>query len=367
MQLIEPRTSIRGFLFYILYTFINLFYVLFALINNFICLFLGSEFIIFYNQLYLYSNTNHGMNKIIFSLLMLVAFCNLTYSQGIKVTSNQAIPLPPSETGYSPVLSPTGDYILITANDLKGLRKYDLATGKLSTLTTDKGAGFNVQISDDGKLVAYRSQQYKNKLRYISLKALDVSTGKQNEVVKESRNLEQFMIKDGTVIAVDNGTLKTKRISGKALKSIPAISSISKGKLYLTRNKQTSVVSKAGDNYNYLWTSISPDGKKLLYYVIEKGKSYVSNLDGSNPISLGVLRAPKWMGNNWVIGMEDYDNGTVITSSRIIAVAANGTNRTALTDNTVIATNPSGTSDATKIVYNTADGKIHLMNIEITK
>lgn len=307
------------------------------------------------------------MNKIIFSLFMLVASCNLTYSQGIKVTSNQAIPLPPAETGYSPVLSPAGDYILITGNDLKGLRKYDLATGKLSTLTTDKGAGFNVQISEDGKLVAYRSQQYKNKLRYTSLKTLDITTGKQNEVVKESRNLEQFMIKDGTVIALENGTLKTKRITGKALQSAPAISSISKGKLYLTQHKQTSLISKPGDNNNYLWTSISPDGKKLLYYVIEKGKAYVSNLDGSNPVSLGVLRAPKWMGNNWVIGMEDYDDGTVITSSKIIAVAANGAGRTALTDKSVIATNPSGSADASKIVYNTADGKIYLMNIEITK
>lgn len=367
MQLTEPRTSIRGFLFYVLYTLINLFYVLFALINSFICLLLSFEFIIFYNQLYIYSNTNHGMNKIIFSLFMLVASCSMTYSQGIKVTRNQAIPLPPSETGYSPVLSPAGDYILITANDLKGLRKYDLSTGKLSTLTTDKGAGFNVQISDDGKLVAYRSQQYKNKLRYTSLKALDMTTGKQNDVIKESRNLEQFMIKDGTVVAVENGTLKTKRITGKALQSVPVISSINKGKLYLTRNKQTSLISKTGDNYNYLWTSISPDGKKLLYYVIEKGKAYVSNLDGSNPVSLGVLRAPKWMGNDWVIGMEDYDNGTVITSSRIIAVAADGTNRTALTDIAVIATNPSGSADGSKIVYNTADGRIHLMNIEITK
>lgn len=307
------------------------------------------------------------MNKIIFSLFMLVASCNLTYSQGIKVTNNQTIPLPPAEAGYSPVLSPAGDYILITGNDLRGLRKYDLTTGKLSTLTTDKGAGFNVQISDDGKLVAYRSQQYKNKLRYTSLRALDITTGKQHEVVKESRNLEQFMIKGGTVIAIENGALKTKRITGKTLQSVPAISSISKGKLYLTQHKQTSLISKTSDHYNYLWTSISPDGKRLLYYVIEKGKAYVSNLDGSNPVSLGVLRAPRWMGNDWIIGMEDYDDGTVITSSKIIAVAANGAGRTALTDKSVIATNPSGSADASKIVYNTADGRIYLMNIEITK
>jgi len=305
------------------------------------------------------------MKKVIFTLCALLFISTLTYSGGIKVVSNEPIPLPKTETGYNPVLSPAGDYLLITGSDLKGLRKYDLITKQLQTLTTDKGAGFDVQISENGNLVAYRSQQYKNRLRYTSLKTLDISTGKRNEVVKESRDLEKFIIKDGTVLAVEKGTLKSKRVSGKTLRTAPAISSISKGQLYLTQNKQTIRLSPEGKNINYLWTSISPDGNKLLYYVIEHGKAYVSNLDGSNPVSLGVLRAPKWMGNNWVIGMEDYDDGSVLTASKIIAVSANGSNRTALTADSVIATNPSGSADATKIVYNTADGQIFLMNIEI--
>lgn len=305
------------------------------------------------------------MKKVILTLCALLFISTLTYSGGIKVISNEPIPLPKTETGYNPVLSPAGDYLLITASDLKGLRKYDLVTRQLQTLTTDKGAGFDVQISENGNLVAYRSQEYKNRLRYTSLKTVDIATGKQNEIVKASRDLEKFIVKDGTVLAVEKGTLKSKRISGKTLKTVPAISSISKGQLYLTQNKQTIRLSPEGKNINYLWTSISPDGKKLLYYIIEHGKAYVSNLDGSNPVSLGVLRTPKWMGNNWVIGMEDYDDGTVITASKIVAVAANGSNRSILTANSVIATNPSGSADATKIVYNTADGQIYLMNIEI--
>jgi hypothetical protein len=222
-----------------------------------------------------------------------------------------------------------------------------------------------VQISENGNLVAYRSQQYKNRLRYTSLKTVDIYTGKRNEVVKESRNLEKFIIKDGTVLAIENGSLKTKRLAGKSLKSVPAITSIKQGQLYTTQNKKTALISPAGTNINYLWSSISPDGQKLLYYIIEHGKAYISNLDGSNSVSLGVLRAPKWMGNNWVVGMEDYDDGSVITASKIIAVAANGSNRTVLTADNVIATNPSSSADATKIVYNTADGQVYLMNIEI--
>jgi len=307
------------------------------------------------------------MKKITFTLCSLLLTGTLAYSQGIRVLSNEQIPLPPTESGYSPVLSPAGDYILITGNDLKGLRKYDLASKQLNTLTTDKGAGFDVQISEDGKMVAFRSQQYKDRLRYTSLKTINLSTGKQSEIVKQSRNLEKFTIKDGTVLAVENGNLKSKRFAGKQLSSTPPISSVKNGQLYITKDKQTKLVSPAGTDINYLWTSVSPDGRKMLYYVIEHGKSYVSNIDGSNPVSLGVLRAPKWMGNNWVVGMVDYDNGEVITSSKIVAVGANGNHRTDLTNNSIIATNPSGSADASKIVYNTADGKVFLMHLEILK
>ncbi|MEA4982458.1 MAG: hypothetical protein VB066_07045 [Paludibacter sp.] len=307
------------------------------------------------------------MKKVILTLCSLLIISTWAYSRGIRVISNEQIPLPQTESGYSPVLSPAGDYILITGNDLKGLRKYDLATRQLNTVTTDKGAGFDVQISDDGKIVAYRSQQYKDRLRYTSLKTINLSTGKQSEIVKPSRNLEKFTIKDGTVLAVENGNLKSKRFTGKQLSTIPAISSVKKGQLYITKDKQTKLVSPAGTDINYLWTSVSPDGRKMLYYVIEHGKSYISNIDGTNPVSLGVLRAPKWMGNNWVVGMVDYDNGEIITASKIVAIAADGSDRTDLTNDAVIATNPSGSADATKIVYNTADGKVFLMNIEILK
>lgn len=307
------------------------------------------------------------MKKIFFAMCAFILMSTLTYSQGIRMISNEQIPLPKTESGYSPVLSPAGDYVLITGNDLKGLRKYDLATKQLQTLTTDKGAGFDVQISDDGNLIAYRSQSYKDKLRYTSLKTIDLRNGKQDEIVKESRDLEKFTIKNGTVLAIEKGKLKTKRFSGKQLSSIPAISSVQKGQLYITKDRKTNLISPAGTGYNYLWTSVSPDGQKMLYYIIEQGKSFVSNLDGSNSVSLGVLRAPKWMGNDWIVGMVDYDNGEVLTSSKIVAVAANGNHRTDLTNDSVIATNPSGSADATKIVYNTADGKIFLMKIEIQK
>ena len=112
-----------------------------------------------------------------------------------------------------------------------------------------------------------------------------------------------------------------------------------------------------------MWPSVSPDGTKVLYTVMELGRSYVCNLDGSDVVALGELRAPKWMGNEWIVGMVDYDDGHVVTSSEIVAVKASGKDRTVLTDKAEICMYPSGSLHASKIVYNTESGKIMIMNV----
>ena len=295
-------------------------------------------------------------------LLLLVLTSQLAFSQGIKMVSNEQIPIMESEDGCLPIMSPTGDYLILAGNDTQGLKKYDLATKKLTTLTTEKAVG--VQISSDGSTVVYRSKNYEGKLRYTSLKSIQLETGEKEELIKNTRDLEGVNVKQGTVLAVNKGKMVSKRVSGEKLESIPVVPSIKDGQLYITEKGKTRLLSPAGTNVNYLWPSVSPDGKKLLYYVMDQGQAYVSNSDGTNPVSLGILRAPKWMGNDWVVGMVDYDNGEVVTSSEIVGVAADGTQRTVLTDDSVIALYPSASADASKIVYTTNDGKVFLMKIE---
>lgn len=274
-------------------------------------------------------------------------------------------PLWNQKTDVFPIMSPTGDYLILAGNDTQGLKKYDLATKKLTTLTTEKAVG--VQISSDGSTVVYRSKNYEGKLRYTSLKSIQLETGEKEELIKNTRDLEGVNVKQGTVLAVNKGKMVSKRVSGEKLESIPVVPSIKDGQLYITEKGKTRLLSPAGTNVNYLWPSVSPDGKKLLYYVMDQGQAYVSNSDGTNPVSLGILRAPKWMGNDWVVGMVDYDNGEVVTSSEIVGVAADGTQRTVLTDDSVIALYPSASADASKIVYTTNDGKVFLMKIETNK
>ncbi len=307
------------------------------------------------------------MRKTIIPMFLLVLLNLSITAQKINILSNEQVLLPTSEMGYFPIMSPNSDFILITSGDFKGIAKYDLNTKQFNMLSQEQGAGFGYQISNDGKHVVYRSQEYINRLRYMNLKSLDLTTGKETEIIQRTRNLEGFTVKEGTVLAVDNGKTISKQLSGQHIDASTAVASIRQGQLKVTRNNQLTTSSPQGEDLGYLWASVSPDGTKLLYYVIEHGKAYVSNIDGSNPVSLGVLRAPKWVGNEWVAGMVDFDNGHVVTSSKIVMVGANGKIRTDLTSPDVIALNPSGSADASKIVYNTADGKVFLMNIEILK
>lgn len=302
------------------------------------------------------------MKYLLFALLALAS--QLTFSQEIKVISNEQIPISRSEGGFLPVLSPTGDYLIMTSSNMQGLQKYDLTTGQTTVLTTEKGAGYGAQISADGNSIVYRSTEYKGRLRYTTLKSINVETGKKNDLVKSTRNLQGVYMQEGTVLAINNGKMISKRLSGKKLGTNPPVASIKNGQLYVTIKNKTRQVSPAGTDVSYLWPSISPDGKKLLYYVMEQGKAYISNLDGSNPVNLGTLRAAKWMGNDWVVGMLDKDNGEVVTSSKIVAVKADGKGRTVLTDDSVIAMTPSASLNADKIVYSTDDGRVFMMKVK---
>jgi len=110
-------------------------------------------------------------------------------------------------------------------------------------------------------------------------------------------------------LAVDNGVLRAQVVSAGGELELAPVTSNRRGQLYVSQNGQTRRVSPQGAHLNYLWASVSPDGQRIVYFAIEHNRVYVTNIDGSNPISLGEMRAPVWMGNDWVIGMLDEDDG----------------------------------------------------------
>ena len=292
------------------------------------------------------------MKKVILTFALCLSAS--AFAQVLDVASVQKLAAP---QGVVAGISPQGDYVLVTNATNDGLSKYDLATGASTVLTTARGAGYNVQISADGQNVVYRELTYKNNLRYSEVKQANLATGEKKQLVKPSRNIEGVAMNQTKAVVVNKGKATAKATT--------PVLSIKNRQLMITRGGKTSVLSPNGQQLSYIWPSLSPDGTMVLYYVCGRG-AYVSDLNGRIIAELGQLRAPKWLNNEIVVGMNDRDNGEVTTSSSIVATTLYGVRQT-LTDESIIAMYPHAAVNGEKIVFSTPAGEAYVININLKK
>ena len=244
------------------------------------------------------------MKKIIFSVMLLCS-STIGFAQLLDVTSTEKVNLPEGTVADIVTLSPKGDYMLLSDQKKQGLQKFDFRTGEIKSVTKALGSNYNAKISDDGNTV---------------MKA--VQTGTRPEV------------------------------------------SIKYGQLMITRNGKTEILSPNGQSgQSYLWPSVSPDGTKVVYYLATKG-AYTCNIDGTDVQFVGNIRAPKWYNNEIVVGMNDKDNGEFVTSSSIVAYAADGSEKQVLTGSDKIAMYPTATKDGGKIAFTTPQGEAYIINVK---
>jgi len=303
------------------------------------------------------------MKKLLLSAVMLSTFI-VSGAQVLTVKSVERVNTPERLIVSEAVISGDGTYVVAGDVSSSALTGIDLATGK-TRVVSDNGSMLDLKLSKDGTKVVYRQRTLKNKLGHTGLKATDLKTGKTVEVAKPSRNLNGFELTEAGVVtaAVTEGTKsmsKVKSLTGAKSGQTPVVG-INRGHLVVNVADRQTILDPQGRG-SYLWPSISPDGTKIVYYKSQKG-CYVCNLDGSNPIYLGYVHAPKWYGNDVVIGMQDYDDGTNVTASSVVAVDMSGTIQK-LTDESVIAMYPGGAPEVGKIVFNDNMGNLYLITVE---
>ena len=280
------------------------------------------------------------MKKIFFSVMLLCS-STIGFAQLLEVTSTEKVNLPEGVVADIATLSPKGDYMLLSDQKKQGLQKFDFRTGEIKSVTKALGSGYNAKISDDGNTVVFRESQIgKDRLKKTALKSVDLTTGKVKTLVQPTRDMK----------AVQTGTR-------------PEVS-IKYGQLMITHNGKTEILSPNGQSgQSYLWPSVSPDGTKIVYYLATKG-AYTCNIDGSDVKFVGNIRAPKWYNNEIVVGMNDKDNGEYVTSSSIVAYAADGSERQVLTESDKIAMYPTATKDGSKIAFTTPQGEAYIINVK---
>ena len=277
------------------------------------------------------------MKKIFLSLALAVSM--MASAQVFEVGQLTKLNTPTDTDVKVAGVSADGSYVLITSGSNQGLRRYDVATGETTTITTAAGAGYNVQISQDGQEVVYRETKFDNKgLRKNDVIRLNLATAKTTTVAKAQRDM-MAMTTTGANVSV----------------------SISDRKIVLTKNGKNIVLAPNGSHESYIWPSISPDGTKLCYYVCGNG-CWVANLDGSGKQYIGHgVQAAKWYDNNTLVAMDAEDDGHFTTASAIVAYTLDG-KKQVLTNNSMIAMYPYAANNM--IVFSTLDGETYMLNVK---
>lgn len=300
------------------------------------------------------------MKKILLSAALLLGSLG-AWAQLVEINSMQRVALPQGMKVAVPTISPDGSFVVVSDLASSGLTKIDIASGKSAKVTAN-GSALDLRISKDGSQVVFRQTNTgADKLRYTALKSVDLGKGVERTIVAPTRNLNTGIALSGaTVTAVENTKVRKAALAGTAEAAAPVVS-INYGHLQYTAGGKTVTLDPQGRG-SYLWPQLSPDGKKVSYYLAGRG-AFVCNVDGTGVKSLGLLRAAKWLNNDILVGMEDYDNGEYVTASAIVATNLKGVRQT-LTESNIIAMYPSANAQGNKIAFATAAGEVFIINLK---
>ena len=270
-------------------------------------------------------------------LFLALAIPMMASAQLLEVTSTEHVTT--NADAKVAAFSPKGDYLLLTNTSNQGLQRMDLATKKVTQITTAEGAGYNVKIAQDGKQVVYREVTIDaNKSRLSTIVRHDLVAKQSKVVAKKQTNLAAMVV-------------DAERPSF----------SVKDRQLMMTRNGETTVFSPNGQQYSYHWASLSPNGKKVSYYISAVG-CFVCDIDGKNIQFIGHnCLAPVWYNDNIIVGCDAKDNGDVVLESIIVAYSLDG-KKQVLTNGDQIAVFPQAANG--KIAYSTSEGEIYIMNVK---
>ena len=129
--------------------------------------------------------------------------------------------------------------------------------------------------------------------------------------------------------------------------------------LVLYKDGERKVLTPHGSEVHYIWASLSPDGKKIVFNT--KRGTAVCDLQGRELINLGDLDAPQWFGNDYIVGMFDPHDGHRFLGSSIFIRSIDGRFSKCLSDPQEFGMYPTVSAKTGRIAYNTLQGELRMM------
>ncbi len=135
--------------------------------------------------------------------------------------------------------------------------------------------------------------------------------------------------------------------------------------LVLYRGGSRTVLNPRGNDVHYVWSSVSPDGNRILFHT--KYGTEICDLNGHILANLGKLIDPQWYGNDYVVGSTETSDGHQYLSSCIAIIRTDGTGYKALTKPEQMGMHPTVSPLSGKIAYCTLDGEMHLLQLNLAE
>lgn len=300
------------------------------------------------------------MKKLLFTGIVLLSITSVA-AQTITIEKTYC---PIEQKGFHPKFNSNGNLLAFTSESYTGLDVYNFPDKSIVKISEETGAGYQPVFSKNNEKVFYKSLTYDSKLRKEGVKSYDLAKKTRIEMLEPRRDMKQLQtFENGFVVFADTKLLKTT--IGKTAAPTPNYIWSDGNNLNIYKNNKIHKLNPVKGANGYVWASLSPNGKMILFTAAGQG-TFVCNLDGKIIAELGYLNAPVWYNDIFVVGMQDKDDGQFVTESKILIKSIDGKTEKRLSASSQIAMYPATASASGKVAYNTVDGDIYVVELNIS-
>jgi len=284
----------------------------------------------------------------------------------VEVILIEKLALPAGREWTNPVYSPDGGSIYFTVTSYDGIWKYTRADNTVSEITRDPSSGFGFAVSPDGSQIAYRRTTYdaQTQERMQEAVVVNAATLKTRVAASGSDVSLPVFVRSEAVYSV-NGVPNTQALAKTAAAEVQVLG-IENTKIAVLTGGTKVLLDPLG-NGSYIWPTLSPDKQLLAAYDVRRG-TFICDLNGVVLSRLGRRDGAVWTRDgNWLVYMDDRDDGRSITTSEICMVSRDGGTTLRLTSSAdVLEMNPSCSPVENKIVCS-GNGALYVISYKETK